>query len=243
MSPNIARAIRSTGSVNVARQPLHEARRRLKSSLEKNLPDTKALLTGRMPAFVIRSRAELNREVPVFVFHEVEPDRFEAQLRHLRDNAYVTLGAGDLEAAVRGERPQDRAVVLTFDDATSTFWSHAFPLLRQYAMHAILFVVPGLVPDDPTRYPNLADVWAGTATFAGLERRRSTRPLCTWQELRVMNASGIVDIESHSMRHARVAVSRRIVDFVHPGLDTHPFGNIDVPLSALDSHADRKSVV
>lgn len=236
MWSNTARAIRSNGCVHVARQRMHEARRRLERSLEKNLPDTKALLTGRMPAFVTRRRAGPSREVPVFVFHEVEPDHLEAQLRYLRENGYVTLGAGELEAAARGERPRDRAVVLTFDDATSAFWSHAFPLLRRYEARAILFAIPGLVPDDPTTYPNLSDVWAGSASLAGLEWRRSTQPLCTWQELGIMHASGLVDIESHSLWHARVPVSARIVDFVHPGLDTYFFGDIDLPLSALDSH-------
>ena len=127
-----------------------------------------------------------------------------------------------------------RDVALTFDDATWTFWAYAFPLLRRHQARAILFAIPGIVPDDPTPYPNLEDLWAGRCSAAEIEARAKVQPLCTWRELQALHGSGMVDIQSHSLTHALVPVSARIDDFVHPGFDAGAYANTDLPLAASD---------
>jgi peptidoglycan/xylan/chitin deacetylase (PgdA/CDA1 family) len=209
---------------------------RLSQAWRKNGPELKALLSGRMPAFAWGGRAV--GQVPVFVFHEVEPARFEAQLAYLRANGYRTLDADELADAWQSGGPADGAVALTFDDATWTFWAFAFPLLRRYGFRAVLFAIPGLVPDDATQYPNLDHVWAGRRTLPELQTRAAVQPLCTWRELAVMLESGLVDIQSHSLTHSRIAVSTRVVDFLRPDFDTYFFGNVNIPVSARD-HPER----
>ena len=216
---------------------MRQLRRSLRSSLTKNAPEIQALVTGNMPSFVIRASRRMTG-VPVFFFHDVEPGRFEAQLRYLGANGYRTLDADQLEARLR--RPQDqgrddgRDVALTFDDATWTFWAYAFPLLRRHGARAILFAIPGIVPDDPAPYPNLEDLWAGRCSAADIAARAKVQPLCTWRELQALHASGVVDIQSHSLTHALVPVSARIDDFVHPGFAAGTFANSDLPLASSD---------
>src|SRR5687768_2506783 len=121
----------------------------LRSSLIKNGPEIQAFLTGSMPSFVTRAKGRAVADgVPVFFFHDVEPDRFEGQLRYLRSNGYRTLDADQLEARRRrpGTQNHGRDIALTFDDATWTFWAYAFPLLRRHQARAILFVIAGIVP-------------------------------------------------------------------------------------------------
>jgi hypothetical protein len=208
--------------------------RSLRSALIKNGPEVRALLTGGMPSFVTGSAAD--DRVPVFFFHRVGPERFEAQLRYLRANGYRMLDADELEARLRGEPGRDvgREVALTFDDATWTFWTYAFPLLRRYDAKAILFAIPGLVPEDPTTHPSLADAWDGHSSLAEVAARGTVQPLCTWRELQAMHASGMVDIQSHSLTHSLIPVSARVRDFVHPGFDAGSYANADLPLSSLD---------
>lgn len=209
-------------------------RDKLALGMRKNAPELRAYLTGRMPAFVSRSDADWTaEEAPVFVFHEVAPDPFEAHLRHLTRNGYVTLDSDGIEAALDG-KGQRGSIVLSFDDATSTFWTYAFPLLRKYGCRAILFAIPGLVPEDAAAYPNLDDLWAGRCSRDDLARRSRVQPLCTWRELTLMHQSGIVDIQSHSLTHSCMPVSRQIVDFLHPGFDTYFYGNVAVPISSQD---------
>jgi peptidoglycan/xylan/chitin deacetylase (PgdA/CDA1 family) len=207
---------------------------RLRRSFDKNASEGKAFLTGQMPSFVTRRKLSTPlQEVPVFVFHEVEPEPFEAQLHYLQSNGYRTLDANALEAVTRGGGREGSEVCLTFDDGTSTFWSYAFPLLKKFGFRAILFVIPGVVPEDATSYPNLEDLWEGRCVPEDLERRRHIQPLCTWHELATMHASGLVDIQSHSLTHARTHVSSRLIDFLHPGFETY-FSNTGVPISSLD---------
>jgi peptidoglycan/xylan/chitin deacetylase (PgdA/CDA1 family) len=216
--------------------------RRLRRSFEKNASEAKAFLTGQMPSFITqRAKSTSLDEVPVFVFHDIDAKWFEAKLLYLRSNSYRTLDANELEAVYRREMREGPAVCLTFDDATWTFWAYAYPLLKKYDFRAILFAIPGIVPEDATLYPNLEDVWEGRCTREDLDRREKIQPLCTWRELAIMHRSGIVDIQSHSLTHARVHVSSRLVDFLHPGFDTY-FSNLSVPISSLDhpEHPERK---
>ncbi len=211
-----------------------QLRDHLRRSLEKHVAE-RALLTGQMPSFVTQREGTFPLgEVPVFVFHAVEPTRLEAKFLYLQTNNYRTLDADELEAACREGVRKGREVALTFDDATWTFWAYAFPLLKKYGLRSVLFAIPGIVPDDSTPYPNLEDVCAGRRTEEELEGRGKIQPLCTWRELSIMHESGIVDVQSHSLTHARVPVSSHLVDFLHPDFDTDFYGNVNVPISSLD---------
>lgn len=142
----------------------------------------------------------LTGEVPVFTFHSVEPGSFEACLRYLDRNGYRTLTADELLAVLRRETPvPDRAVVLSFDDGWSTLKTVAYPRLKQYGFKAVAFIVPGLVEDAPPQPEETAG-----------------RRFCTWGELREMQASGVVEIQSHSLNHPRMFISPTVVDFYRP---------------------------
>lgn len=211
------------------------ARRKIGSPWEKNGPDIRAAFSGTLPRF-LRTTEDPEGEIPVFVFHSVEPARFEEQLGYLANNGYTTLDAKELVAALQGgTRVGQRTVALTFDDATGSFWAVAFPLLKKYGFRAILFAISGLVPDDDHLYPNLEDVWRGQATYEEIANRECIQPLCTWSELLNMHQSGVVDVQSHSLTHARINVSSKVVDFIHPRFNTYSFENVSIPISRNDS--------
>ena len=210
---------------------------RLGRSFGDTMPEFRALASRSMPAFVTRRRIEAPRNVAVFMFHAVSEEPFQRQLEFLSSNGYVTLDAAELVETLGSGHHDLRRVALTFDDGTWTFWTYAFPLLKRHRARAVLFVAPGLMPDDPALYSNLDDVRAGTADRAALRRRAHSQPLCTWRELQVMHESGLVDIQSHSLTHSLVPVSPRVVDFLHPGFDTDSFDNVRIPLCASDDSA------
>lgn len=208
----------------------------IKRSYEKNVPDLMAFLTGKMPHFIYQSKWSNSNyhEIPVFVFHQVVPGYLEKQLLYFKSNGYRTLTADALEEAVCGRTKEERLVAITFDDAAWTFWAYAFPLLQKYKFQAILFVSPGIIPEDPIKYPNLNDVWQDTCTLNDVSKRGNIQPLCTWRELDIMHRSGNVDIQSHSLTHSYVPVSQRLVDFLHPNFDVGTFGNVKIPVLSLD---------
>jgi len=207
---------------------------RLTKIYQKNADEILTFGLGRMPSFVTGA-TEVRGAPPVFCFHDVEAETFEAQLSKLVKGGYRTLDADSLERALIAEKgAATRDVALTFDDGTASFWNTVFPLLRRYECRAILFVIAGIVPNDDSLHPNLEDVWQGRASSADLEERERYQPVCTWRELGIMHESGLVDIQSHSMTHSRVPTSSRIIDFFFPGFPIETYGNVNIPLPAGD---------
>lgn len=212
----------------------------------KNAPDLKALLFGWYPEFVYRDVDDLGGHVPVFTFHEVEPESFEIYCRHLAEGGYRTLHPDEYIGIVEGRyRAPDRGVLLTFDDGGGSLWAVAYPLLRKYGLRGTAFVVTGLVPEHDRDRPNLADVWEGRADREDVTgRERSEQRFCTWKELATMQDEGVVSVQSHTHWHALVPVSDRVMDFVNPGTKRYHLGNFNISaapetLDDLDDPPDR----
>ena len=223
---------------------------RLRHKLAKNLPELRALATGSIPSWVTTGSDSVEG-IPVFVFHGVGPERFADQLRFLVENGYRTLRADELTERFDGRvLPDPKSIVLTFDDAPWSLWSHAFPLLRHYGMTAVTFAIPGLVPKEAPELPILdLSGWTSGAPLPQLSRgdvlaRVEAAPLLSWTELRAMSDAGVIDVQSHSLFHPRVQVGPRVVDFHHPQLDCDYYGNVGLPLAGPDDpRAPRRDLV
>ncbi len=205
----------------------------LRWSFRKNWPDVAGFLARRYPEFVLAADPpRLRDEIPVFVFHSVEPERFRAQLEFLKENGYRALAGDELLAVLRGEQPAPaNSVVLTFDDGTATLYTVAFPLLQKYDFRAVAFLIPGCVPEEAPSPPDFASYQAGRIDARALtERERSSHPLCSWQEIQEMHRSGVVDFQAHTMYHHLIHVAPRLVDFLNPDYDAYFYANIHVPV-------------
>ena len=139
-------------------------------------------------------------ELPVFVYHDVDPAQFAGDLEFLRRNRYRTLSLGEFAtAAERGGA--DRGVLLTFDDARLNFYDSALPVLKEFNARATLFA-PSYWMSAP----------AGPA-----DRER----FMSWEQLREAARSGLVDVQSHAHRHALVFTSPRVLEFANPQTLAH----------------------
>lgn len=170
--------------------------------------------SGRYPRFVTAAKpAEIEGEIPVFVFHSIEPVEFEAQLRHLKENGYRTLDCAALLRCMTGEEKIGRrSVVLTVDDGRASVWTYGFPLLKKYGMTAVVFLIPGLMRDGGALRPTLEDVWEKRLAPEAL-----TDPdpdLMTWAEVAAMAKSGVADFQSHTLHHHKAPVGPEIVGVV-----------------------------
>lgn len=157
--------------------------KKVKDAWRKNVPEIVAWWNGSLPDFVTARRpAEALDGVPVFCYHLVEPDAFEADLRFLAKNGYRTVRPGELVGYLNGiaELPE-RSVLLSFDDGPRNFYDVAFPLLRQYGANALGFIAPAL----HTRASSADD-------------SNHARPM-TWEELETVHASGLVEFHSHTL--------------------------------------------
>lgn len=167
------------------------------------------LLAGRYPSFVTARRAEpLGDEIPVFVFHSIEPTEFEAQLLFLSSNGYQTIDCDTFLRAINGEIAlPEKAVMLTIDDGRASVWTYGFPLLKKYGMTAVIFLIPGLISEGGELGPTLDDRPAA-------ELVDRDPGLMNWAEIRAMADSGCADFQSHTLYHHKVPVSPEIVGVV-----------------------------
>lgn len=185
--------------------------------------ESTSLLFG-YPNFVRGDANSLARgEIPVFVFHTIVPERFEAQLQYLVENGYRTLSLDEFLASMRGTRKmRGKEVLLTIDDARSSVWIYGYPLLRKHHCVAALFAIPGWTPAGPCR-PNLDDAGKGAVQPEELARLDpEDAQVCTWEELRVMHSSGHVAVDSHSHLHRRVFTDDRLQGYVEQALQWNP---------------------
>ena len=138
------------------------------------------------------------------MYHHVSNDRvitpavFDAQLRWLKDNGYRTLDSETLRRHLAGEEDApERSVVLTFDDGYADNWVHAFPALKKYGAKAIMFLVTSRIREGKAR-PTQEQGGVVSDTIA-LER--APEGFLTWDEVKAMAASGLVEIGSHTQTH------------------------------------------
>jgi len=151
-----------------------------------------------------------------------DPGRFDAdqyaistrnlasQFDWLRAHGYHVISMQQLIDARqgRGTLPKN-AVLLTFDDGLRSAYTKVFPLLRAYQYHAVVAVV-GAWTDLPAN----ASVSYGPRPF-------TRDDFATWDQLREMQDSGLVEIASHTYD-------------LHDGIVANPQGNL---IPAVLAHA------
>ena len=201
---------------------------------QKNKHIIDSLIFRNAPEFLYSfNPSSLEGEIPVFTFHIALPDWFEEQCRFLSENRYKTLSSEQFLHAISSAGPTlKKSILLTFDDGLKHVWTVAFPILKKYGFKATCFLIPGCISEDDQRVrPTLDDYWEGRATLEDIMNLGNEKSaLATWPEIKIMHESGIIDFQSHTMYHSLVFTSEKIFDFVHPGYNTHFYGNIHVPL-------------
>ncbi|MDR3210584.1 MAG: poly-beta-1,6-N-acetyl-D-glucosamine N-deacetylase PgaB [Planctomycetota bacterium] len=114
--------------------------------------------------------------------------RLTDQFEWLKKNNYQVIGVDDILAARRGEKElPDKAVFLTFDDGLSSFRHVVYPLLLTYNYKALLALETNWLEqpfDQPVTYGDTVQL---ARTY-----------FLTWDEIREMADSGLVELASHS---------------------------------------------
>lgn len=166
------------------------------------------------PDFVLKNSTRTG--TPVFVYHTIEPDLFESHLKYLQENGYRTLSIEEfLQQFKDNKSGSGKSVLLTIDDARSSVWRYAYPLLKKYQMKATIFMIPGLTKNARFNRLNLEDVWEGTNKEEEIYNIDPTdKTLCTWGEISSIYSSGLIDIELHTLYHREIFCGPGIKGFV-----------------------------
>ena len=175
------------------------------------------MVAGRYPLFLLGG--PVGGLLPVFHFHQVTREQLEPKLQYLAENGYRTVTSTAITRLVRdGAAPPERSVVLGFDDAWSSLWTVAGPLLRQYGMRAVTYAIPARIREAPGVRPTIEEGLRDPATLDA-----AVDPLVTWPELKQLHREGTFDVQSHSLTHSMLFAAPAIVGFVSPDFERESF--------------------
>jgi peptidoglycan/xylan/chitin deacetylase (PgdA/CDA1 family) len=125
--------------------------------------------------------------IPILTYHRFAPlaagsttvttATFEYHLNYLAAHGYTVIPLRSLVDWMRGVGPAPpvRAVVLTADDGHRSIYTDMLPLIRRYRVPVTLFVYPSAISN---------------ASYA-----------LSWDELKALKDTGLVDIQSHTYWH------------------------------------------
>lgn len=106
------------------------------------------------------------------------------------------------------------SILIQFDDGYLDNYQFAYPLLKKHNLKATIWVNPDFVDNNDNRLrPTLEDYWNNNIT---LEELNEYDGFLNWAEMREMEKSGHIEIQSHTLTHTKYPISDRIVDFVNP---------------------------
>ena len=194
----------------------------------------------------------MTRAGPVLMYHHVSPnpglvtvspETFEEHMATLARKKYHALAADEFLEFLQGKRTLGgRNVLITFDDGYLDNYVYAYPILQRYGLKATIFAISGLIGAGAARTVlGAAKVLPATpdhrACKAAVAAGRADEVMLRWSEIEAMEASGVVEIHSHTHTHQRW-------DQLHPE-KTQRFTAVEADLAAaraaLKTHLGRES--
>jgi peptidoglycan/xylan/chitin deacetylase (PgdA/CDA1 family) len=182
------------------------------------------------------------RSLPVLMHHyisrypntiAVSPELFRAQCKGLAEAGWRGVGLDEAEAFLaRGVPLPARSCLITFDDGYLDNYVHAWPILAEYGHQGTIFAVTERIDEASRLRPSSGQAGDTNAVLPDVDHPASDTPMgfterrdafFTWAEARRMEASGVMRIAAHSMRHQNVFIEDKFSGFYLPGPNNRTF--------------------
>ena len=140
----------------------------------------------------------------------VGTDNLIAHFSWLKTHGYNVVSLQDIINAKEGGKPlPEKAVLITFDDGYVSVYKYLYPILKMYNYSAVVALVGKWLEPKP-----------GTSIKYGDKHIKDRSFFLTWDQIREMQASGHIEIASHSFDS-------------HQGILSNPQGNIQAAVTTL----------
>ena len=135
--------------------------------------------TVALPVIMYHHLLRENKRLNNYTIH---PDELEQDLLYLRDHGYTAVSAKELIDFCDGKASlPEKPVFITFDDGYESVYTYAYPLLKKYNAKAVVSIIG--------RYTDL---------YSSSDDHSVNYSHITWEQLREMSQSGIVEPSNHS---------------------------------------------
>ena len=134
--------------------------------------------------------------------------QFEKFCAFLARNRYRTVHLDEWYASQSNGGSSEKEFVLTFDDGYLDNLVYAYPIMKKYGLRGTIFINPEFVDPGTEIHPTLEDAEAGKCRKEDLV----SMGFLNWNELKLLDESRVLDIQSHSMSHNFYFYSPKIKD-------------------------------
>lgn len=125
------------------------------------------------------------------------PELLRAHFNYIHEHYNVVLPGENLDT-------EGLNVCLTFDDAYFDFYHYVFPLLKELKLKAVIGVPSSYILEKTSLNPDVRLSLRHNEIYED-ENYQTHVPFCTFEELREMQESGLVQIASHSHKHLNLS--------------------------------------
>ena len=134
----------------------------------------------------------------------VNVEQFECFCKYLKRKEYETLFLDEwYELQNHPKEINKKQVVLTFDDGYLDSWVYVFPILKKYELKGTIFINPEFV-DPSNELRSQYDLYKN--------KMISSLGFLNWNEIKEMDKTPYIDIQSHSMSHNHYFYSNKLID-------------------------------
>ncbi len=136
--------------------------------------------------------------LPILLYHKT-PDNFELQMQHLRDTGYTPVTMQEVSGIIsKKTKGPAKPIAITFDDGFSDQFK-AFEILKKFNFKSTSYIIVG---GKESNY------------CIGSERRPENNcgdSYMSWDEVKRLSDSGLVEIGSHSIDHLQLSALPEII--------------------------------
>lgn len=128
----------------------------------------------------------------------VSPAEVENDIKYLLEQGYKTVSCKEVAAYCRGEGElPEKPIMITVDDGFESFYAYMYPLLKEYGCKAVI-----------------SPIGSSVDAFTSSEDHNLDYSYLTWEELKEMSDSGLVETgnhtyDLHSDKKGRVGCGRK----------------------------------
>lgn len=156
------------------------------------------------------------RAVPVFLYHQVNPissnvspELFEEHLKIIKKYNMETITISEYY----NKNINKNSMLLTFDDGYYDNFKYVFPLLKKYNMKATIFLNTLYIMDKRESEPKIKD--NNTVNLEAIKKyiensKATINQYMSWEEIKEMYDSGLVDFQAHSHKHMAIFTNTKI---------------------------------
>lgn len=131
--------------------------------------------------------ADSTINIPILCYHNfnptvpgsmnMTPEKFESQLKWLKDNGFTIIPLREAVEYLQGTRASlpEKPVVITDDDGWQSVYTYMLPIVKKYNIPVTLFIYPQTISNG--------------------------KHAMTWAELKELQQTGLFDIQGHTYWH------------------------------------------